>query len=373
MRIWRTTENEEDSILMKDALDGKLLRVLVSSCEVRSYSMDDDSNRKDESNPDNGRNIYPIQSANSFFGTTSSEGGNDGMQQSAKSGSGINSASRMTAITSLPNQPDSDILAKYDGKFREVLVSSCDVRADTMIQTCDGSSPDRNGQSNTANVGKANQVGSMDSGLGTHSSEGSKVGMQHSRKSGMPSMTAYFGLHDICSPKKGEYAFVLAVSGAVGPACWVVCQVVGLLCGWKRRVQRKGELSSFHGIQLKNIKYFLEGIDIYFENVGGKMLDIAGPPQYEKSRAYRGASGVEIKYFEEGRPTSGAKKEYVCIARLHSVVPDVAKVYRALEMLAGVVVQHPPLISAVKHHLCIRTIYESHLIEYDADKHLDVF
>ena len=29
-------------------------------------------------------------------------------------------------------------------------------------------------------------------------------------------MTAYAGFHEVCSPKKGEYVFILAASGAVG-------------------------------------------------------------------------------------------------------------------------------------------------------------
>nr|XP_023887117.1 H/ACA ribonucleoprotein complex subunit 4-like [Quercus suber]POE67769.1 h/aca ribonucleoprotein complex subunit 4 [Quercus suber] len=69
----------------------------------------------------------------------------------------------------------------------------------------------------------------------------------------------------------------------------------------------------------------------------------------------------------------GAGKEYVCVARLHSAVPDVSKVARALETLTGAVFQRPPLISAVKRQLRIRTIYESKLLEYDSDKHLVVF
>ncbi|KAG8367916.1 hypothetical protein BUALT_Bualt16G0122500 [Buddleja alternifolia] len=69
----------------------------------------------------------------------------------------------------------------------------------------------------------------------------------------------------------------------------------------------------------------------------------------------------------------GAGKEYVCIARLHSKVPEVSKVARALETLTGAVFQRPPLISAVKRQLRIRTIYESKLLEYDADRHLVVF
>lgn len=69
----------------------------------------------------------------------------------------------------------------------------------------------------------------------------------------------------------------------------------------------------------------------------------------------------------------GAGKEYVCVARLHDKVPDVAKVARALESLTGAVFQRPPLISAVKRQLRVRTIYESKLLEYDAEKHLVVF
>lgn len=46
---------------------------------------------------------------------------------------------------------------------------------------------------------------------------------------------------------------------------------------------------------------------------------------------------------------------------------------RALETLTGAVFQRPPLISAVKRQLRIRTIYESKLLEYDAEKHLVVF
>ncbi|WCJ41980.1 H/ACA ribonucleoprotein complex subunit cbf5 [Euphorbia peplus] len=69
----------------------------------------------------------------------------------------------------------------------------------------------------------------------------------------------------------------------------------------------------------------------------------------------------------------GAGKEYVCVARLHDKVTDVAKVARALETLTGAVFQRPPLISAVKRQLRIRTIYESKLLEFDADRHLVVF
>ena len=39
-------------------------------------------------------------------------------------------------------------------------------------------------------------------------------------------------------------------------------------------------------------------------------------------------------------------------------------------MLTGALFQRPPLISAVKRQLRVRTIYESKLLEYDDEKHL---
>jgi len=44
-----------------------------------------------------------------------------------------------------------------------------------------------------------------------------------------------------------------------------------------------------------------------------------------------------------------------------------------LQTLTGAVFQKPPLISAVKRELRIRTIYESKLFEYDEEKKLGVF
>lgn len=49
---------------------------------------------------------------------------------------------------------------------------------------------------------------------------------------GMPGITAYFGFHEICCPKKGEEVYISAASGAVGQlvgqfAKLVGCRVVG--------------------------------------------------------------------------------------------------------------------------------------------------
>lgn len=69
----------------------------------------------------------------------------------------------------------------------------------------------------------------------------------------------------------------------------------------------------------------------------------------------------------------GAGKEYVCVLRLHDTLENEAALPRALETLTGALFQRPPLISAVKRQLRVRTIYESKLIEFDNKRHLAVF
>jgi len=68
-----------------------------------------------------------------------------------------------------------------------------------------------------------------------------------------------------------------------------------------------------------------------------------------------------------------AGKEYVAIARFHDDVKSAAKVQSGLDMLGGACFQRPPVISAVKRQLRIRTIYEAKLIEYNAKRHMAIF
>ncbi|KAF6172309.1 hypothetical protein GIB67_024931 [Kingdonia uniflora] len=136
-------------------------------------------------------------------------------------------------------------------------------------------------------------------------------------------------------------------------------------------------------------QYFPEGIDIYFENVGGvynlfntRALWALGSTTSKKVTyisvtldpkvAGNLIFCIDIATRLVNSQLKGLRKS-VCIARLHSAVPGVAKVSRTLEMLTGVVFQHPLLIYVVKRQLHIRTIYESNLMEYDADKHVVVF
>ncbi|KAG6402342.1 hypothetical protein SASPL_139220 [Salvia splendens] len=94
---------------------------------------------------------------------------------------------------------------------------------------------------------------------------------------GMPGFTAYAGFYEVCAPKRDERVFVSAASGAVGQLVGQLaklhgCYVVGS-AGSKQKVCCFGILKASFSQFMHNIKYFPEGIDIYFENVGGAMLD----------------------------------------------------------------------------------------------------
>ncbi|XP_058107287.1 2-alkenal reductase (NADP(+)-dependent)-like isoform X2 [Magnolia sinica] len=103
---------------------------------------------------------------------------------------------------------------------------------------------------------------------------------------GMPGLTAYVGFYEICAPKKGEYVFLSAASGAVGQlvgqfAKLMGCYVVGS-AGSSEKVDllkiKFGFDDAFNYKEEPDLnaalkRYFPEGIDIYFENVGGLMLD----------------------------------------------------------------------------------------------------
>lgn len=105
---------------------------------------------------------------------------------------------------------------------------------------------------------------------------------------GMPGLTAYAGLLKIGALKEGERVFVSAASGAVGAiVCQIAknkgCYVVGSAgsdekCDWLVKEARVDKAINYKtcGNLDKAVKdAFPEGIDVYFENVGGAHLDAA--------------------------------------------------------------------------------------------------
>lgn len=67
-----------------------------------------------------------------------------------------------------------------------------------------------------------------------------------------------------------------------------------------------------------------------------------------------------------------AGKEYVCVMRMHGPVEE-HKLISAIDTLTGSLFQRPPLISAVKRQLRVRTIYDSKLLYHDKVRNLAVF
>ncbi|KAG6500949.1 2-alkenal reductase (NADP(+)-dependent)-like [Zingiber officinale] len=105
---------------------------------------------------------------------------------------------------------------------------------------------------------------------------------------GMPGFTAYVGFYEICSPKKGDCVFISAASGAVGQLVGQLaklhgCFVVGSAGSADKIELLKHKLGYDEAFNYKEEpdlvaalkRYFPNGIDIYFDNVGGEMLDAA--------------------------------------------------------------------------------------------------
>lgn len=103
---------------------------------------------------------------------------------------------------------------------------------------------------------------------------------------GMPGLTAYCGLLFIGEPKEGETVVVSGAAGAVGTVVGQIakqkgCRVIGIAGSDDKIKYLKEELGFDEGINYKttsNIKDALEqacpdGVDVYFDNVGGDISD----------------------------------------------------------------------------------------------------
>jgi leukotriene B4 12-hydroxydehydrogenase/15-oxo-prostaglandin 13-reductase len=103
---------------------------------------------------------------------------------------------------------------------------------------------------------------------------------------GMPGMTAYFGLLDVCDPKPGETVLVSGAAGAVGMLVGQIakikgCHTVGIAgsddkidyltkeCGFDAAFNYK--TTSDYAAKYREL--CPKGIDVYFDNVGGPITD----------------------------------------------------------------------------------------------------
>jgi len=105
---------------------------------------------------------------------------------------------------------------------------------------------------------------------------------------GMPGLTAYIGLQDVGKPKEGETVFVSTAAGAVGSlVCQIAkikgCRVVGSTGSEEKITWLTKEAGIDAALNYKTSENLTEdlrrlcpeGIDIYFDNVGGTHLEAA--------------------------------------------------------------------------------------------------
>lgn len=103
---------------------------------------------------------------------------------------------------------------------------------------------------------------------------------------GMPGMTAYFGLNDVGQLKAGETVVVSAAAGAVGSvvaqlAKAMGCHVIGIAGGpdkvaWLKEIGVDEAIDYKAESVHKRLRAVApDGIDVYFDNVGGEILDAA--------------------------------------------------------------------------------------------------
>jgi len=113
---------------------------------------------------------------------------------------------------------------------------------------------------------------------------------------GMPGRTAYFGLTEVGKPKVGETLVVAAASGAVGSAVGQIAKILGLraigIAGGSEKCRYvKEELQFDDCLDYKSENFAdklglacPDGVDIYFENVGGEVTKTVAPLLNEGAR-----------------------------------------------------------------------------------------
>ncbi len=101
---------------------------------------------------------------------------------------------------------------------------------------------------------------------------------------GMPGMTAYFGLLDVGKPKAGDTVVVSGAAGAVGQVVGQIakikgCRAIGIAggkdkCDYLRSIGFDAAIDYKHEDVKSALKeHCPNGVDVYFDNVGGEILD----------------------------------------------------------------------------------------------------
>ena len=133
---------------------------------------------------------------------------------------------------------------------------------------------------------------------------------------GITGLTAYFGLLDLGRPEPGETVVVSAAAGAVGNVVGQIarikgCRVVGLAGSEEKKAWLLDELGFAAAVNYKTEPVYRalkaacpEGIDVYFDNVGG---DILGAALFQMNLHGRIACCGVVSQYDTATPAPGPR------------------------------------------------------------------
>ena len=198
---------------------------------------------------------------------------------------------------------------------------------------------------------------------------------------GMPGMTAYFGINEVGAIKEGDVVLVSGAAGAVGSIVGQIakiknCTVVGIAGGPKKCAFLKDTLGFDAAIDYKNENVYEgikahcpKGIDIYFDNVGGEILDHALANLRMHARVV--ICGAISQY--NNRSAIEGPKNYLSLlvnrGRMEGmVVLDYANKYREAAMQMGMWIMEGKLIVKEDIYEGIENFHETFLRLFSGEK-----
>ncbi|MEZ4888245.1 MAG: NADP-dependent oxidoreductase [Chitinophagales bacterium] len=198
---------------------------------------------------------------------------------------------------------------------------------------------------------------------------------------GMPGMTAYFGILEVGAIKEGEIVLVSGAAGAVGSIVGQIakikgCYVVGIAGGADKCKYIIDELGFDGAIDYKNesVRDGLKrecpkGIDVYFDNVGGEILDLALAKIRRHARIV--ICGAISQYNNTGAPKGPSNYLSLLVNRGRMegmVVMDYAKDYKKAAMEMGTWIAQGKLKSKEDVYEGIENFYDTFLRLFSGDK-----
>ncbi|MCL4139276.1 UNVERIFIED_CONTAM: hypothetical protein GTU68_048082 [Idotea baltica] len=197
----------------------------------------------------------------------------------------------------------------------------------------------------------------------------------------MPGMTAYFGILEVGKIKEGDVVLVSGAAGAVGSVVGQIakikgCTVIGIAGGADKCKYLVDELGFDGSIDYKNEnihdelkKHCPKGLDVYFDNVGGDILDAALARLRMHARVV--VCGAISQY--NNKENIQGPKNYLSLlvnrATMQGmVVMDYAKDYRKAGMEMGMWMMQGQLKTREDVYDGIENFYDTFLKLFNGDK-----